>query len=260
MKENISNNRDFGLDLVRCIAILSVVILHFGTNYSLVFKKNIFLPIPDGVSIFFVLSGYLIGSIIIKSFEKEGIQKKTILKFWIMRWFRTLPNYYFLSMVVFVLSGFHLGWRNLFFLQNFYKHSYNAFVETWSLSVEEWFYLLTPILIFIIANSITKKMVKILLITAMSMAVFSLSMRLFYYFYVMPTHTSIDFFAIHRLVITRLDGIAYGIFGAIIKHYYPFLWNRNKKKLFFIGLLIFITYTVFTTYQLRGVIPNILII
>lgn len=42
MKKNISNNRNFGLDLVRCIAILSVVILHFGTNYSLVFKKNIF--------------------------------------------------------------------------------------------------------------------------------------------------------------------------------------------------------------------------
>ena len=52
------------------------------------------IPLINGVELFFVLSGFLIGGILIKTFQKDnsfGI--KTISNFWIRRWFRTLPNY-----------------------------------------------------------------------------------------------------------------------------------------------------------------------
>ncbi len=89
-----TNERIFGLDLLRTIAILLVVLAH---GNLIVMDKLPYFPdfsIVDGVNLFFVLSGFLIGSIIIKSLEKYGINKASIIIFWKRRWFRTLPNYY----------------------------------------------------------------------------------------------------------------------------------------------------------------------
>ena len=87
--------RIFGLDVMRAVAILLVVFSH--VLWIVPDAKGI---IPDllslagviGVEIFFVLSGFLIGRIVIKMFLQEDFNFRKVMYFWIRRWFRTLPN------------------------------------------------------------------------------------------------------------------------------------------------------------------------
>lgn len=237
--------RKIGLDLIRSIAILCVVLLHLVIAFGILNKKNtLWLPIPGGVDIFFVLSGYLIGGIIIKTFNNNGINKKNVLEFWLMRWFRTLPNYYLFTFIVFVLNRFHIPWRNLVFMQNFHKFYANPYFETWSLCVEEWFYLLFPVCVFAISYFSCKKIFHAVLLTAIFMMSFSICMRFYFYFYVYPNHLQSDFLIVRSLAITRFDSIAYGIFGAVIKYFYPIYWNKNVKLSFVFGILLFVFLTL----------------
>src|SRR5258708_1726234 len=95
-KTQTEHKRIYGLDILRAIAILLVLYSHSIPFLSGIFSSKLLsLPIIDGVSIFFVLSGFLIGGILIKIIEKEGVSKVGLLNFWIRRWMRTLPLYYF---------------------------------------------------------------------------------------------------------------------------------------------------------------------
>ncbi|MBT8377560.1 MAG: acyltransferase family protein, partial [Bacteroidia bacterium] len=97
------SQRIFGLDVVRAIAILLVLISHSTilifpeSNSNAVFAIQFFGTI--GVDIFFVLSGYLIGRILLKQLQTQDFSFKNVLYFWIRRWFRTLPNYYLILIV-----------------------------------------------------------------------------------------------------------------------------------------------------------------
>ena len=96
----ISDKRIYGLDILRALAILFVVVGHgkFLLPTKLYFLHEAF--VFDGVSIFFVLSGFLIGGILIKLLDKSQPAKELLVDFWIRRWFRTLPNYF---LVLFIL-------------------------------------------------------------------------------------------------------------------------------------------------------------
>jgi peptidoglycan/LPS O-acetylase OafA/YrhL len=89
--------RIFGLDLLRSIAIILVLLTH---TVSFIDPQNHYYQVPVytgyfGVEFFFVLSGFLIGTILLKIQHQEAqIDFKSIKIFWIRRWFRTLPNYY----------------------------------------------------------------------------------------------------------------------------------------------------------------------
>jgi len=87
--------RVFGLDLMRALAIIFVVIGHGGWILDKANTNFPWIRFIDGVELFFVLSGFLIGGILIKIFQNtESLNLNTIWDFWIRRWFRTLPNYY----------------------------------------------------------------------------------------------------------------------------------------------------------------------
>lgn len=149
--------RNFGLDAMRALAIGLVMLSH-----------SVFLPallsLPDplrlqiayqggyfGVELFFVLSGFLIGTILMRTFDRDRLPGiRGITRFWIRRWWRTLPNYYlFLILNVTLFAGWfgahhwHAGY--FLFLQNFAWPPDATMPESWSLAVEEWFYLTAPL-------------------------------------------------------------------------------------------------------------------
>ncbi|ANF50415.1 hypothetical protein A0O34_07740 [Chryseobacterium glaciei] len=248
---DLSHKRIFGLDLLRMLAILFVVFSHSAS----LLPKNVYsffdLFYFDGVCIFFVLSGFLIGSIIINSVEKNGFNRSELFTFWIRRWFRTLPNYYFFVVILAVLSklfikGFPLKgiFPFLFFSQNLFSANDIFFGESWSLSVEEWFYLTIPLILFFCINVLKIKFKKSLLIVSVFLLLFSTFLR--YYLYNnghLPQ--MIDY---RRVVIMRIDNLMYGMIGAYISYYHQEFWTKNKYRLLIIGLSLILVWKVLS-YQ-----------
>ena len=141
-----SNNRVFGLDLMRAGAILMVLCSHLLWIYPL--KNSLLLYCFQlfgflGVEIFFVLSGFLIGTIFYTLYLKDDFKFKSVIYFLKRRWYRTLPNYY-LFFIINILIGLIIGypmpslWKYLCFQQNFYTTMLAFYPDSWSLAVEEW--------------------------------------------------------------------------------------------------------------------------
>lgn len=109
----------------------------------------------SGVDLFFVLSGFLIGGLLLSELDKKG----TIgcLRFWIRRGFKIWPSYYLLLVVLAAAGVTHYidpatwgTWvaslaTHVLFFQNYMACNPNG--PTWSLAVEEHFYLLLPLLL-----------------------------------------------------------------------------------------------------------------
>ncbi len=132
----MNTKRNLGLDLLRAIAILSVFFAHGVTSLA---------PLGLGVDLFFVLSGFLIGRIY---FRARNTGQFSLGRFWVERWWRTLPPY-FAALALFALAerwiqSNPISWQYVFFLQTF--TGMKGFGPSWSLCVEEHFYLALPLL------------------------------------------------------------------------------------------------------------------
>src|SRR5262245_39179853 len=93
--DRTSTDRVFGLDVLRAAAVSMVLVAHARYLVMPLLPSAACLSIFGflGVELFFVLSGFLIGGIILRTFP-EVPRLPTLGHFWIRRWFRTLPNYY----------------------------------------------------------------------------------------------------------------------------------------------------------------------
>ena len=111
--ETHSNNettRVFGLDIFRATAIILVVLGHgsYLLNNTR-FNGFPYIKMIDGVDLFFVLSGFLIGSILLKEINsKEYFGIKALTKFWKRRWLRTLPNYYLILLANYLVIHYKI--------------------------------------------------------------------------------------------------------------------------------------------------------
>lgn len=255
--------RVFGLDFMRAVAVLLVVLSHFdrllGQHYNYtpatrwVFN-HVFVFFIDGVDLFFVLSGYLIGGILLKILEKEPtFSWKIVFHFWKRRWYRTLPNYYLVLFLNFLLwaylakeQGLFNGryitdaqlFKYLFFFQNLYQPCPPFFVESWSLAIEEWFYLLLPVVLMGVFRSknwgVKRGIVVALFCIFIGSTLFKISL-LWPYFY-----TSLSPFdagnTYRTVVLARLDTLMFGVAGAWVHRYYPSFWQRYKGYALALGI------------------------
>ena len=179
------------------------------------------------MAIFFVLSGFLIGGILIKIINTQGINFKIILNFWKRRWFRTLPNYLLILTALLLIGIFYTEdfviadkYKYVIFTQNLFTEHPRFFGEAWSLSIEEWFYLLLPIFLYLGARLLKLSVNKSLLVTAAGIIICVTLFR--YYRY---TQISIDSRYIwdkmfRRQVLTQLDSLMFGVIGAYIFYFF----------------------------------------
>lgn len=237
------NRRVYGLDVFRAIAILIVVMAHGRLIAGNLFEDLPFIPWLDGVELFFVLSGFLIGSILIKTMHREGgLSLSSLFNFWKRRWFRTLPNYYLIliSNILLVYFGIlngdlkEVNYKFFLFIHNFTDASFNFYWESWSLSIEEHLYLWLPITMLLIGRFLP---VKYAFLTAtISFILFPLIYRLSI---ANPSITSYYGWDVvfRKAIITRLDAIAYGVLAAYVKFFYPSFWHNNRNKFFALGII-----------------------
>ena len=205
-----THTRSFGLDLVRTVAISLVLVSHFA--------KKIEILGFWGVELFFGLSGFLIGQILWRNFQQaKDWGFKHIGNFWQRRWWRTLPNYYLflLLMLLFHLFIVKSGIPSvvgllqfLWFGQDLFNLGNIFYAVSWSLCIEEWFYLLFPIVLFLFASARLKPRVAF----SCTLATFFIACFLQRQLLSVNGHN----YAIRELTFCRLDAIACGVMTAFV--------------------------------------------
>lgn len=240
-----ASKRIFGLDLLRFFAIIFVVFGHSKILLPDKFDYYVGKLILDGVSVFFVLSGFLIGKILIMQINKGETNLKSLLKFWSRRWWRTIPAYFVYLSIALILTSFFKPQRlpdNFFsyytFTQNFFTIQPAFYSESWSLSVEEWFYLVSPVILFLVINYSKMKAKSVIL----SYILITIIAVLVYRFFLFEKYLLIsnEDFQIDLLtqVFSRFDGLMIGVLAAYIYVYYLNFWKKfNSIFLFIIPFL-----------------------
>lgn len=240
----IDSNRIFGLDLLRFFAISFVVVSH-GLHY-LPYADFFLNFMLDGVTLFFVLSGFLIGGILIEILNRTKFDRQELLNFWVRRWCRTLPAYFLVLLVLLILEtlftpdfSIYNGIRYFLFIQNFASPHPEFFAEAWSLSIEEWFYLLIPVFLYGLIYIAKREVKTSVLIVIISIILFTTLFR-WYRYSICGTPPDLNSWDLNfrKQVITRLDSLMYGVLGAYIKYYYSEIWNVRKRIVFYFGLAL----------------------
>ncbi len=237
----VPHKRLDGLDVVRAVAILMVLFGHGSEHASPpAWFKFVFAPLGSvGVELFFVLSGFLIGGIIIQALDRGQFSRfKDVGRFWARRWMRTLPLYY-----VFLLVWLRLDWRGPFspldhleyfvFAQNLFTPTPPFFELSWSLAVEEWFYLLFPLPLLALVATLPAR--RAFIVTTLLFILVPLAARLSVALGPAPT----DLFGAIRLPVAfRFDAIMYGVIVAAIRSWQPDIF-RQMVRLFPLALALF---------------------
>jgi peptidoglycan/LPS O-acetylase OafA/YrhL len=236
------------IDGLRTIAVMSVLIFHAEYAY----KNGIFLSGGFlGVDIFFVISGYLITSIIVKSLNDGSF---SFANFYERRARRILP-----ALFTVIIASIPFAWillspkaikeyansvlYSLFFSSNFWfwlEDSYWAepsalkpFLHTWSLAIEEQFYIFTPFILIITWRLARKYMHIVILII--------LALSLLFAEYASRTHPEFSFF----MLPSRMWELAAGSLLAIFELRYGRTNNIAISKYLTLLGMLFIFWSFF---------------
>ena len=245
-----SEKRIFWLDLVRFIAIGLVLLAHtkniFTASHTWI-TESVGFKIWGfgmlGVEIFFVLSWFLIGGILIKQIVKHnGLDKKNLFTFWKRRRYRTLPNYYlFLCLNVilriFVIWKYNFDISYFFFLQNFAQWGIDFFEVSWSLTIEEFFYLSLPIYLIVWLWIWGKKhMSRSILRSIISFITSIMIIRYIWYIWweLQDRNESL-----RKVVIYRLDSLWIWVLLSYFSFYYYEHIKKRKNTYMYIWWLLF---------------------
>lgn len=227
-----------GLDTLRAAAILAVMLYHLNLQGLL---PSVLRPVAEmgwaGVDLFFVLSGFLIGSQLLRPYLVG--QRPSLGDFYSRRAYRILPAFFVVLLLYSLVplwreaAGPYAVWQYATFLWNLLLLQYprgRAFSHVWSLCVEEHFYLFLPLLLLIFMRkpSVWKASILLPLIVLGGIGLRAwllyrvvlasgdqagiMMMRYIYY----PTYS-------------HLDGLVVGVALAIVCTFRPRWWARLTK-------------------------------
>jgi peptidoglycan/LPS O-acetylase OafA/YrhL len=235
---DLLDNRYPALHGLRVLAIVTVVqfhvtwILHLeqGVRFDPGFV-DASLKIFFGMDLFFVLSGFLIGSILLRSLERSGTQN--IQRFYLRRVFRTFPPYYVVLTLLALTTALthaqrrHLPWEYLYGTNFLPLHRPEVLMFWgWSLALEEQFYLAVPLLFFVL-HRMRSSPRRLLLLGSLWAA--ALLVRLGIYLHGRPWDDLELYGAIYFRTYTRFDTLLAGIVLAFVHaHHGPAItaWLR----------------------------------
>lgn len=256
------------LDGLRALAILLVLFTHIFQlfpNFTFVLWRTEWLTFLYngwiGVDLFFVLSGFLIGSQLINN------SNFSFSRFWITRFFRIAPTFYLILSFVAIAYYFDRDFFSKFGLNDFksdftlkevffgnfvFISNYitgNIGIGSWSLSIEEQFYLIAPLLIFLIKPLSFRLQVA----TFAFIVLLSLIFRVFTYrLYDLGDSIPIELVItkIYFSTVGRFDALASGMLCAI---FYKKFNQFTKENVFFLRWISLIPLLfVFLTGGLKG--------
>lgn len=214
MANQSGNTRMRGLDVLRGIAVLLVLGHH----------RYLWQPWAKvgwaGVQLFFVLSGFLISGLLFREYQRSG--SIDLRRFLIRRGLKIYPPFYLfilLSVLYEARSGIRFTLDQLlaeaFFVQSYHR---GVWEHTWSLAVEEHFYILLPVTLWLLARrahparrafeKLPAALVLVMVLTLIARTLTVLSVRpITLAVHLMPTHLN-------------LDGLATGVLVSYAYHFH----------------------------------------
>ena len=233
------------IDLLRFIAAFSVAISHF-LMHSNGYNLNLEIISSISVEVFFIISGFVLAPQIISIVENKKFENYIV--FLIRRWFRTIPLYILSLTLTSISLGYFLSidfFKYLLFFQNFLNLSVenDFFSISWSLSVEEWFYIIFPLFFLFFFRK------------------FNFKNKIFFYYFsvififlilllrIVFTDTTEWGSSVRRIVIFRLDSIAFGFILFLLKDK---IKNNNLNKILIISLIFLTTILTFNILKINA--------
>jgi peptidoglycan/LPS O-acetylase OafA/YrhL len=222
--------RNKRLDILRCIAVLLVLGRH-GLIGGPWFEVG-----WAGVDLFFVLSGFLISGLLFTEYNRT--QRISFRQFFIRRGFKIYPAFWAMLIGSFFIAlaygmripGFR-WWREILFIQNY---RYGIWNHTWSLAIEEHFYIILPLLLaaLIRLSKNRKDPFWFIPYAFCFLAPVTLTMR--YFAVHQPSYTPEEFWRFMFLTHLRIDALFFGVVLGYFYHFRPGLipsllghrWNR----------------------------------
>jgi peptidoglycan/LPS O-acetylase OafA/YrhL len=211
------------LDILRGIAILAVIAYHASNHLKWAMFSNLVNYGWCGVDLFFVISGFLITGILLKSRNDGGY----FVNFYMRRVLRIWPLYFaFLFLMLVLLPTVAPGamaqsaqsaqpaWSFPLFLQNLLvqKKIVGPLGITWSLAIEEQFYMAWPFFVWKLSRPTLKRLLIAILTVEPVLRI-------------LLTHFNVHI-SQYTHTLTRLDGLAVGCLLALLyENYDPAIWH-----------------------------------
>ena len=220
--------RQPGLDLLRALAIIVVVIYHAGImGFPVLGRIHRWGWI--GVDLFFVLSGYLIGGQLLAPLSRG--HRINLARFFARRALRIMPAYFVILAIYIFLPSWreypemYPWWKFLLSIQNIGLHGGTAFSHAWSLAVEDQFYLTLPLILLFV-----NRWPRAAIILPCVIFIGGILLRTFLA-YQHPSEESGVAFRDYQAWIyyptwTRLDPLVFGVALAAIEKFRPQSWKR----------------------------------
>jgi len=253
-----------GLDLLRAIAVAWTMLFHsflvggLGEDWAWAQRYGWM-----GVDLFFVLSGFLIGSQVLKPLHAG--ERFAFGDFYLRRAFRILPAFFVILALYLLWPGFREApgmepwWKFVGFFMNLSIDYTNntAFSHAWSLCVEEHFYLLFPLLA---VTLLRRPSAKIFVAVCVSIVAMGIALRTGAWLHFDTLGSDRNWFVenIYYPTWNRLDGLLAGVILAVWKTYRQHAWIRvaARANLVFVAGLATMTLSFWLFRERAGLLGN----